>query len=112
MKNKKKRIYIAGPMSGKPQYNYPAFMRAETQLKAMGYEVVNPATMGDAYCTPDELSADQKLLKRLMLDELRECANCDAIYLLRGWEKSVGARAELALALHLDLEIIIQWATK
>lgn len=104
----KRKIYIAGPMRGLPHYNYPAFMRAEARLSAMGYEVVNPATMGDAYGTPEELAADPKLLKRLMTDELRECAACDAIYLLRVWEKSVGAMAELAVALRMGLEIIVQ----
>lgn len=108
----KRKIYIAGPMRGYPQYNYPAFMRAETQLRVMGYDVVNPATMGDLYGKPDDLAADKNLLKLLMHDELVELATCNAIYLLRGWEKSVGARGELALALHLDLEIIIQRATK
>ena len=86
---KKNIVYIAGPMRGKPNFNYPAFMRAEKHLRALGYEVINPATMGDAYGTPEQLNADPKLLRKLMDAELREIAKCNAIYLLRGWEKSV-----------------------
>lgn len=105
---KQARVYIAGPMRGKPQFNYPAFSEAERELKKLGYEVINPATMGDKYGTAEEINADRALLERLMLDELRVVATCDAIYLLRGWEKSVGARRELALALQLDLLVIEQ----
>lgn len=112
MERKKKRVYIAGRMRGMPQFNYPAFNRAEIHLRTLGFKVVNPATMGDVYGTPEEINADKKLLKQLMNDELREVAQCDAIYLLRGWEKSVGARKELALALQLDLEIMMQKVTR
>lgn len=112
MKDKSKTVYIAGPMRGLPKFNYPAFNRAEIHLRSLGYDVVNPATFGDSYGTPEELIADKKLLKRLMNDELREIAKCDAIYLLRGWEKSVGARKELSVALQLDLEVIEQKVTR
>lgn len=99
-------------MRGLPQFNYPAFHRAEIHLRTLGFKVVNPATMGDVYGTPEEINADKKLLAQLINDELREVAKCDAIYLLRGWEKSVGARRELALALQLDLEIMMQKVTR
>ncbi len=108
----RKRIYIAGPMKGIEGFNYPAFNRAERTLRKLGWEVVNPATFGDAYGTPDEINSDRQLLHRLMNDELRELAKCDAIYLLRGWEKSMGARGELGLAIHLNLEIVEQRVTR
>lgn len=101
-------VYIAGPMRGLQNFNYPAFAEAERELKKLGYKVINPATMGDKYGTPEEINADSGLLERLMREELRAVATCDAIYLLRGWEKSVGARKELALALQLDLQVIEQ----
>ena len=31
------RIYIAGPMSGLPDFNYPSFDRAEQDLAAAGF---------------------------------------------------------------------------
>ena len=73
-----------------------------------GFDVVNPAKMGDKYGTAEEINANVELLDALVKEELRAVATCDAIYLLRGWEKSVGARRELALALQLGLEVMFQ----
>lgn len=112
MKTQKKKIYVAGPMRGLPEFNYPAFNRAELVLRNLGYEVVNPAKMGDKYGTADELNANKDLLDRLMHEELEAIAGCHAIYLLRGWERSFGARQELQLALMLGLEIVQQRITK
>ena len=37
------RVYIAGPMTGLPDFNYPAFNAAAAKLRALGLEVLNPA---------------------------------------------------------------------
>jgi len=37
------KIYIAGPMSGLPEFNYPAFHAADAELRALGHETLNPA---------------------------------------------------------------------
>ena len=41
------KVYIAGPMSGYEEFNFPAFNKAEELLrKSYGYEhVVNPAKL-------------------------------------------------------------------
>ena len=39
----KRRIYIAGPMTGLPALNFPAFHAAASALRALGHQVVNPA---------------------------------------------------------------------
>jgi hypothetical protein len=33
-------LYIAGPMTGLPDYNYPAFEQARASLEAAGYRVL------------------------------------------------------------------------
>lgn len=38
-----KRLYLSGPMTGKPALNFPAFHAEAARLLALGYEVVNPA---------------------------------------------------------------------
>ena len=35
--------YIAGPMTGYEEFNYPAFYRMEDQLALMGHGSINPA---------------------------------------------------------------------
>ncbi|MBT9158943.1 MAG: hypothetical protein DDT26_00192 [Dehalococcoidia bacterium] len=39
------RIYISGPMTGLHDLNFPAFRDAAAKLRAIGYEVVNPAEL-------------------------------------------------------------------
>ena len=93
------KIYVAGPMTGLPEWNYPAFNAAAAELRAEGHEVVNPAEMGEKYGTANEINADPQKLADLIIEELDALAMCDAIYLLPGWEKSPGTRRELGVAL-------------
>lgn len=39
----KPTLYIAGPMSGLPDHNYPAFHDAASVLTKAGYSILNPA---------------------------------------------------------------------
>lgn len=91
------KIYIAGPMTGYKDFNRPAFKAFALKLSLDGHVVLNPAVL------PDGLTQAQYM--DICLAMLR-CAQ--AIYLLDGWEKSSGARAEKALAEKLALEIIYQ----
>lgn len=104
----KRKIYIAGPMRGYPQYNYPAFNAADEWLTLQGWEVKSPAKISETFGTPSAIDANPYLLERLMRYEIEVLKKCNAIYLLRGWERSVGAKAELAVALREGLEIIVQ----
>src|SRR5690606_26470176 len=60
-----KRIYIAGPMTGLPDLNFPAFHAEAARLRSRGVDVVNPAEINGgadevsacAGMTPDELQA-------------------------------------------------------
>ena len=36
-------IYIAGPMTGRPDFNHPAFFNAALKIAANGHRVLNPA---------------------------------------------------------------------
>lgn len=101
------RVYIAGSMRGLPEYNYPAFDAAEKRLNEQGYSVVNPANIGRAHFgNRKDLSEDE--IDFLMAEELSLLVECEAIYLLKGWYKSKGARKELYHAIGNDLEIILE----
>ena len=108
-KGRTRQIYIAGPMRGKPKWNYKAFDEAASRLRAEGWLVHNPVEIGVDYGTPKELEASPARLRLLMDVELEIIkTRCDAIYLLRGWETSTGAREELRLALEQGLDVFLE----
>ena len=80
-------VYIAGKMNGLPDKGRKAFEDAETELKAIGLTVLNPA------CLPDDLPGD-----RYMPTCLTMVDTADALVLLEGWEDSPGATLEKAFA--------------
>ncbi|AJG19046.1 DUF4406 domain-containing protein [Cupriavidus basilensis] len=90
------RIYVAGPMTGFPNLNFPAFHEAARRLRAAGHEVVNPA----------EINADPSTgWVECMRADIRELVTCDAIHLLPGWERSRGATLEVHIAKTLGFEV-------
>ena len=104
---KKPKIYIAGPMRGLPAFNYPAFHFYAQHARKAGFAVENPAEIGALYGTPEQINDDPALLAAVVEAELHALDTCNAICLLPGWEKSEGARRELARALQLGLAICV-----
>jgi hypothetical protein len=124
-----KRIYISGAVSD-IDYNeaQARFNAAQAALEARGgYEVVNPLSlikwgikgiemggMGEVlYLEHKETGYRRAVLpdefwRECMEACLRELLHCDAIYMLNNWRTSRGARVELAVAVELGLEILIQ----
>ena len=100
-------IYIAGPMRGHEEDNYPAFYEAEEMLKAKGvWAPINPARMDEELIKHVGVAEiDYKMALKRDIDEIFEA---DAMYMLRGWEKSEGARVEHALAIYLGLSLLYQ----
>jgi hypothetical protein len=92
------KVYIAGPMSGYEEFNFPAFNRVEELLReSYGYKhVVNPAKLHPTTDLPWV-----EFLKR----DLRELIACDAVFLLKGWDKSRGATLEAFVAYVLGLRL-------
>lgn len=88
-------IYIAGPMSGHYQNNYPAFWLAANKFRAHGFKVLNPAELP---ILPD--------WNRYMRESLRMLAKATHIHLLPGSDLSKGAQIESFIAKQLGIEII------
>ncbi len=89
-------LYVAGPMSGLPEFNYPAFNHAAHQLRQAGYPVINPAEDGLPVESPWALHV------RLGLTKLMRC---DAVAVLPGAENSRGAQLEIATAQALGMRV-------
>lgn len=92
-----KRIYVAGPMTGYPELNFPAFHAAAAALREAGHHVENPA----------EINADPNAAwLDCMRADIARLVTCDAVYMLPGWERSRGARIEQQLAAGLGLDVL------
>ena len=103
----RKTVYIAGQIRNNKNYR-ARFEAAHEWLEAMGWKVVNPIYLTEIFGTPTEVQSNPRLLRAVMDAELAAIPHLDAIYLLRGWERSEGARAELAVALAHGKQILLE----
>lgn len=92
-----KRLYVAGPMTGLPHFNFPAFHAAAAFLRAAGFEVDNPAENPAPPCGS---------WLGYMRMAVAQVAKADALVVLPGWEKSNGAFVEVQLARGLGLKVL------
>lgn len=111
-----KKIYIAGPMRGKPYFNFPEFDKAKERLLSLGYDVYSPAdadraagfdpfTMPPDYDwkkLPEGEGWDIKTIAKRCCDAL---LGCDGVYLIPGWQHSTGTQAEVSLAFWIGIPI-------
>jgi len=91
------KLYLAGPMAGIEEHNFPAFNYAAKKLRAAGFEVLNPAEFDNKDCHE---WAD--FLKR----DIPYLLECKAVAVLDGWWNSRGARLETSIAAELGMPII------
>jgi len=90
------RLYLAGPMSGYPELNFPTFHAEAKRLRGLGFRIVNPAEI-NADSGADWLSC--------MRADIKQLVDCDGIALLPGWERSRGANIEQGIARGLGLRV-------
>lgn len=88
------RIYVAGPMTGLPEFNYPAFFAEAARLRELGYHVENPAENPEPPCGS---------WAGYMRMAIRQMLTCDAVALLPGWQRSQGALLEHTVAIALRI---------
>lgn len=93
------RIYISGKITNTDDY-IKRFEKAEKELIRQGYEVINPARI--SACLP-ALEHEEYMRIDFALLEV-----CDAIYMLKGWGDSKGAREEYIQAFQDDKLILFE----
>lgn len=107
-----RKAYIAGPMAGIEEFNYPAFFGAEALLQRFGFITVNPARLDehdeDLVQTLD-FTTGQGVTPRKRADFLKRdfqhLTHCDVLVLLPGWQNSAGANCELWVARMIGLDV-------
>lgn len=109
------RTYLAGPMRNVPEFNFPAFHEGAARLRAAGHEVFNPAendisnqgfdATGHSGDLNTALSEGFSLRQALAIDLTWICLEAEAVIVLPGWGKSLGATTEVCLAQTLSLPV-------
>lgn len=114
-------FYIAGPMRGHENLNFPAFDRAAECGRQRGYSIISPADLDrehgidpvkDPGVTEHENILSPAELREIVKRDIAVISSLhaerrDGIAVLDGWENSVGARAEVALARWLGLQVVL-----
>jgi hypothetical protein len=102
--------YVAGPMTGYPGFNYPAFDAARDALAAEGWNVISPTDL-------DRINIGIEFDKMEGTEDLRHLSTAfarqdiasilvsDAVFVLPGWEMSTGATNEARIATMLGLPV-------
>ncbi|WP_322864362.1 DUF4406 domain-containing protein [Aeromonas allosaccharophila] len=76
------KIYIAGPMSGLPNFNRDAFNKEALRLQSLGHVALNPAILPDGLEQHEYMAVCIEMVKM-----------ADQLVLLPNWERSAGATA-------------------
>jgi nucleoside 2-deoxyribosyltransferase len=99
------RVYISGPMKGLTTTQYQEkFDRVAQQLRAAGFEVASPPELNRMHNMTDENSTYSDFLK----SDIRELIDCQAIFMLKGWQWSNGAQFEVKAALEFAIPIFFE----
>jgi len=91
------RLYLAGPMTGIDDFNFPAFNDMAAKLRARGYVVENPAGHG---------VVDGAEWGDYMAYDLTRLGMCGMVAVLPGWDASRGARLEVHIARELGMPVL------
>lgn len=102
-------FYLAGPMTGIPQFNFPRFTEVAERLRGQGYNIISPAELDDPVTEAAALASEDGapgtgVVPGTGLDSYEDFLSRDIIVcslptcvggiFLEGWHTSRGARGE------------------
>jgi len=97
---KYKKVYLSGPITGKPNLNIDEFQKYEDKFKELNFEVVNP----------HKLHTEEETKRfgwhEFMRRDIKAMCDCDFVAVLNDWEKSKGANLEVYMARNVEMPII------
>jgi hypothetical protein len=109
-------FYLAGPMSGIPQFNYPEFHRIAKELREAGYNIISPVEEDSPELQATLMASKDGLVNGLqhvdtkakvegeswgdiLARDVQTIFNrCDGVVVMQDWGKSRGARLEVFVA--------------
>jgi len=108
--------YLAGPMRGIEEYNFPAFRAAAEALRRRNWEIFSPAERDES----DDEAMREHAARRdsgdwsealpfayYMEHDLAAVCKMDAVIVLEGWEASQGARLEAVTAVEVGHPVFL-----
>jgi len=106
-----KTYYLAGPMTGLPDHNFPAFHDKAKELRASGLTIINPAELDDYLGYSNWETVMQRDILCILMGKgvcpktfdiqhtpLTQASPVDGIVVLSGWQDSRGACWEVGMA--------------
>ena len=116
LQRKPPTFYVAGPMRGYKDFNFPAFDEAAERGRRMGYNIISPADLDrkngiDPLNKPGSGEAAEGHIENIIQRDIDAIMSLqpergDGIAVLAGWTGSTGASAEVALARWLGLRVV------
>ena len=107
-KPKGTKVYLAGPMQGIAHFNFPLFMSVAVELRAKGFDVVNPAELDDIKdytaamnSTTGNIDEAHRTWGEYLARDVRILADdgVEGIVFLPNWNHSKGAKLEACVGL-------------
>ena len=100
-----KLLYVAGPYSGDIEQNIKNAERVSINLIRSGFHVMTPHKNTSGY----EQYEDEEITYQTWIDmDLNLLWRCDALYVMKNSEQSIGTQNEIEFALNNGIEIIYE----
>src|ERR1051326_1660817 len=100
------KLYISGPINGRPNRNIQAFKAAAMMLTSIGYKTLIPHDIPAYHPDPNKpcpegySHCEGHFSTCWLRGDLLEMLKCDGLFMLPDWRKSVGACLEHEVAIH------------
>jgi hypothetical protein len=98
----KPKIYISGPITGRPSLNKENFDTVRNQLVMLGY---NAALIVVPHELFDGIDVEKYKWSDYMKGCIAELVKCDVVLTLEDWPSSEGATLEVHIARHLNIPV-------
>lgn len=108
------KVYIAGPMTGRPNFGFPVFDAMAVDLRERGYDVVSPAELDDPEFRARVMAPGVTGKEPALLGAWGDClardvklitdGGIEGIVLMYDWHKSRGAKLEAYVGLLNNLK--------